>query len=167
MDKIFRYLGQGLTYTIFCALIYYLSTSPAYTYLAEGQAELKVAFNHAGQRVEECRKRTPEELRKLPPNMRKPMDCSRERSPLIVEIRIDGKPLARDIYNPPGIHSDGAAFVYGKYAIPAGEHELEVELWDSTLKPEFSFHAKKRVSLAPGQGFVVGFDEDNARFLFY
>ena len=42
-----------------------------------GQAMVSVSFSHAGQRIQECRILTQEELNKLPPNMRKPEDCPR------------------------------------------------------------------------------------------
>ena len=61
------------------------------------QALLKLSFTHAGQLVQECRRRTPEELAKLPPNMRAPLDCARERSPVTCELALDGQLLAQRI----------------------------------------------------------------------
>jgi hypothetical protein len=56
----------------------YFATSPKYRQIPDDVALIKLSISHLGDR--ECRKRTPEELAKLPPNMRAPMDCPRERS---------------------------------------------------------------------------------------
>ena len=77
------------------AFIGCLLLHPRYRHLAHDQALLKLSFTHAGQLVHECRRRTPEELAKLPPNMRAPLDCPRERSPVTVELALDGQLLAQ------------------------------------------------------------------------
>ena len=45
---------------------------------------VSLSFSRAGQRIRECRRLTQEELNRLPPNMRKPEDCPRERLPVRV-----------------------------------------------------------------------------------
>ncbi|MEO5371964.1 MAG: hypothetical protein H7833_18000 [Magnetococcus sp. DMHC-1] len=101
MKQVGAYLFQGIAYGLFCLVIYYFSTSPAYHYLPPGHAELRLAFKHTAELREPCRKRTPEELLKLPPNMRKPMSCSRARSPIHIELAMDGKFLAQSTFPPP------------------------------------------------------------------
>ena len=44
-------------------------------------AQIRLSFVHGGDRAEPCRRRTREELEKLAPNMRKPLECSRRRLP--------------------------------------------------------------------------------------
>lgn len=77
MTKVLRYLLQALLYGAFIAVLGYFSTSPAYRHLPPDQALVKLSFTHAAQRKGECRTRTPEELAKLPPNMRIAQDCPR------------------------------------------------------------------------------------------
>src|SRR3990172_4110065 len=74
-----RYAGQGALYALFAPAIGYCSTSPQYRPLEQGQALLRLSFKHAGKLVAECRKRSPEELARLPANMRAELDCPRER----------------------------------------------------------------------------------------
>ena len=83
-------VGQVILYGAFAAFIGYFATSPKYRQIPDDVALIKLSISHLGDR--ECRKRTPEELQKLPPNMRAPMDCPRERSDINLEVDIDGQP---------------------------------------------------------------------------
>lgn len=71
--------AQAITYAWFAALIGVFASSPTYTYSDPNDAQIKLSFGHPGKRKVECRRRTREELAKLPPNMRTPQDCPRQR----------------------------------------------------------------------------------------
>jgi hypothetical protein len=58
---------------------------PGLPQIPDDVALVKLSISHLGDR--ECRKRTPEELEKMPPNMRAPLDCPRERS----DIKVSGR----------------------------------------------------------------------------
>ena len=73
-NKALRYLLQAINYTVFMALIWYFATSPSIRILEEDEAMITIAFAHAGESREPCRRLSQEELAKLPPNMRKPED---------------------------------------------------------------------------------------------
>ena len=64
------WLGQALLYALFALAIGVFSQWPPYRHLGSDQALVKLSFQHAGQRKEACRERSPEELAKLAPNMR-------------------------------------------------------------------------------------------------
>ena len=85
-----RLAAQLLLYLPLMALIGYFSTSPRFELIPPNDALVRISIIHAAQRKQECRKRTPEELAKLPPNMRATLDCPRERAPLTVELEVDG-----------------------------------------------------------------------------
>lgn len=158
--------GQALLYAAFAAFIGYFSTSPAYRHLAPDQALIKLSFSHHGQRVVECRQRTPEELAKLPPNMRSAEDCSRERSPVRVEIDLDGAPLYRHTVPPSGLRKDGASTVYQRFPVAAGEHKLAVRLSDTVRAPGFNFVRDQTVTLAPSQVLVIDFSAEKGGVTF-
>ncbi len=158
------YLWQIVAYALFYMPVYYLSTSPGYHYLQPDQAELKLAFKHAGKHVQECHQRSEEELRKLPPNMRKKTDCSRERAPISIEIMLDQQVIAKRVFNPPGIHRDGTSFVYARFAIPSGEHQLAVNMQDRIEPAHAGYQKAAKIALRPGQVVVVGFDENKGGF---
>ena len=160
MPKLASIAGQAVLYALFAAAIGFFSTYPRYRHLPEDQALLKLSFSHPGQLKAECRKRTPEELAKLPPNMRNPMDCTRERSPVTVELALDGGVIARRVVPPAGLSKDGPSTVYARFPVPAGEHRVTVRLNDSVRERGFNFTRDEQVRLAPGQIVVVDFSQE-------
>ena len=91
------WFGQALLYALFALIIGVFSQWPPYRHLEPGQALIKVSFNHQGKPVSACRLATAQELGKLPPNMRAPLVCPRERSPITVEMDLDGAAALRHL----------------------------------------------------------------------
>ena len=166
MNKIVKTALQLSSYTVFCLIIFYLSTEPAYNYLEEGQAEIKLAFKHASKRVHACVKRSRKELLKLPPNMRKSNDCPRERAVVSVDIKLDGKTIATEMFTPPGLHKDATVFAYSKLPLPAGEHKLSVGMRDSARTEGYDYFLEEHMSIKTGQAVVVGFDGTSNKLTF-
>jgi hypothetical protein len=155
--------GQAVLYGLFAAAIGLFSAWPAYRPLPPDQALLKLSFGHAGKPVAECRQRDPAELAKLPPNMRAPLDCPRERSPVTVELDIDGKPVLREVLPPSGLKRDGASSIYRRIALPAGTHRVAVRLKDDARAADFTHRHETTVQLAPAQIAVIDFDAATQR----
>lgn len=160
MRKVASFAGQTLLYAAFAACVGLFSMWPPYRHLEPGQALLKLSFSHPGERVAECRKRTTEELAKLPPNMRAPLDCPRERSPVSVELELDGQVIAQRVVPPSGLAKDGASTVYERFPVPAGAHRLEVKVDDSVRAPGLTWEREQDVTLAPGHVLVVDLDPE-------
>jgi hypothetical protein len=154
-----RMTGQVMLYAAFAALVGYLSNSPAYVHVNPRDALIRLSFTHPGERKGECRRLTPEEIAKLPPNMRRPMDCPRERVSLLVELELDGKLLYRGMERPVGIARDGASTVYQRFVVPPGSHHLLVRMRDSAREQGFDYQRSAEIHLAPEQNFVVDFDK--------
>lgn len=160
------WVGQGLAYAAFAAFIGYFSAAPAYTTLGPGQALVKLSLTHAGKRKVECRRRTREELAKLPPNMRAPQACPRERWPVLVELEVDGKPIYRKSVAPAGLSGDGPSSFYATFPVPAGTHHVALRVRDRGATRGFDYVREADVTLAPAQALVVGFRaNDPAVFL--
>lgn len=151
--------GQIVLYGLFAAFIGVFSAWPAYQVLPADEAVIKVSFITHGRLVAPCRPYTPEELAKLPPNMRTPLKCGRERAPVTVEVDVDGATVYRRVAQPSGLSRDGASSVYHRLALPAGEHRIAVRLND---KPGNGFaHVREAVvRLRPAQVLVIDFDTD-------
>lgn len=165
MDKTGRYFGQGILYALFALLLGYFSTSPRYRNLEPDQALLRLSFTHPGKIVSDCRRRTTEELAKIPANMRQSMDCPRERSPVRVRVELDGAPLYDDAFAPAGLKRDGASAAYRRLPIAAGEHRLRVQFNDDARVAGFNFERSEVVHALPGQVVLIDFIEDQGGIL--
>ncbi|HXX10286.1 MAG TPA: hypothetical protein VEK05_02130 [Burkholderiales bacterium] len=165
MRKSFVFAGRVALYAVFASFIGVFASFPVYRHLAADEALLKLSFSHAAQLAHECRRRSPEELEKLAPNMRVPLDCSRERSPVTVELRLDGRMLAQRLARPAGLAHDGASTLYERFVVPAGEHELSVVLNDNARVTGATYQRDARVSLNPGQVLVVDFNPERGGIL--
>ena len=155
---VLRYLLQAFNYTIFMALIWYFATSPSVRVIEDDEAMITVAFGHAGETRAECRKLSQEELMKLPPNMRKPEDCPRERSPIIIEAMLDGKIIYSKTMLPPGIFNDGGVNIYYNSKVPAGKHTFEIKMDDSVRKQGFNHQLAQDIDIKPAQILLVEFE---------
>lgn len=164
-NKVLSYLLQAVCYAAFIAVVGYFATSPPYVHLPAGEALVKLSFQHAGERKEACHERTPEELAKLAPNMRAASVCPRERSPVQVEIEMDGKPLFAVVAAPTGLAKDGASTVYRRIAVPAGSHRVVAKMKD-TVAGDFRYVGEHTVDLAPGRVLVIDFDPKEGGWVF-
>lgn len=152
--------GQVLLYGVFALVIGLFSHWPPYHHLAPDEALVKLSFTHSAKHVAECRQLSKEELAKLPPNMRAPTKCDRERAPVVVEVDIDGRPAMRHVARPSGLSRDGASAVYQRLVVGAGTHRIAVRLKDSAGATGFDYHREQEVKLVPGQILVIDFDAE-------
>ncbi len=153
-----RAAGQALAYALFAAFVGFFAVRPAWTHLGPGEAVVKVSIVHRGKPLGECRERSEEELARLPPNMRVKVVCPRERSPLELEVWLDGRLLHREVKAPSGLHHDGPSYIYHRFVVPAGEHVLRVRLRDSVRTEGYPYDRSERVRLDPGRALAVDFD---------
>lgn len=160
-NKLLRYLLQAVNYSVFMAIIWYFATAPSVRLIADDEAKITIAFAHAGQLREACRRLSQEELNKLPPNMRKIDDCPRERSPVTIEALLDGKPLYSEVLQPPGLFGDGGVDVFYSVKIPAGDHYLSLKMNDSVRIEGFNHSFEQQVSVNTAQILLVGFEPRN------
>lgn len=159
-------VGQVAVYAAFVAFIGYFATQPVYTHRDPGAAAITLSFGHAGERKTACRRLTPEEIAALPPNMRRPMDCPRERVPLLVELHVDGDLMYRASLAPSGLAGDGASSAFEQFAVSPGSHLVSVRLRDSRREEGFDYESEERVELVPGQHMVIDFRADTGGFEF-
>ena len=160
-----RIVLQAVSYALFAAFIGYFSSAPPYRHLAPGRAVVKLSLNHAGERKQECRSRTPDELAKLAPNMRAQLDCPRERSDVRVELEMDGTILARAEAAPSGLSRDLPSNIYRRIEVAAGRHVFRARLAD-TATGEFRHQGEATIDLAPGRVLVVDFAASKGGFIF-
>jgi len=156
----------AFTYLTFAVIVGYLSVWPRFQLIDDGRAMISLSFSHAGQRIRECRKLTQEELNKLPPNMRKPDDCPRERLPIRVVFSANGETLYEAIKQPAGLWKDGSSNVYKRLTVQGGSQHLFIGMNETGESPDFDFTLEQEVELAPGKHLVVEFDDIQQSFVF-
>ncbi len=161
-----RIILQMLNYFIFMALVWYFSIAPPYHQLEDNQAVITLTMAHESVRVEECTKRSHEELAKLPPNMRIPMDCPRERSPITVELLLDDKPIVKKLVKAPGLYEDQAVNIYHSVKVNSGDHNLVVWMNDDVNREGYTYRHEQKLTLQPEQLLVVEFDNGAKKFTF-
>jgi hypothetical protein len=166
MPKLSRLLVQMMAYAAFVGLIAYFSKSPEYEPLDPNMGLISLSFSHAGARKGECHRLTPEEIAALPPNMRKPLDCPRQRLPLLVELHVDGKLVYRRALPPSGIAGDGASTAYERFAIAPGRHLIKAKLRDTAREQGFDYESEQQILIEPRQNFVIDFRADAGGFKF-
>jgi hypothetical protein len=160
MSSAARYAGQAAFYALFAIVIGYFSTSPPYRYIERDHGLLRLSFKHPGKFLADCRKRTPEELAKLPAQLRSEMDCARERSPVRVRVELDGQTLYDETFPPAGLSRDGASSGYRRMPISAGSHTLRMQLNDDARAQGFQFDRTARVEVLPGQVVLIDFNPE-------
>jgi len=157
MSDFFRYPAQALLYGLFALVVGYFSTSPPYRLLADDQALLRLSLQHAGKLKADCRQRSAAELAKMSPNMRTAADCPRERSPVVVRVELDERPVIDETFAPAGLSRDGAAAGYRRLPIQAGPHSLRVRVNDDARRSDFPYERKMALDVKPGQIILIDF----------
>jgi len=150
----------------FSLLVGALSIWPKFQLIGDGMAMVSLSFSHAGQRIRECRMLTQEELNKLPPNMRKPDDCPRERLPIHVMFKSGDSTLYEETRRPTGLWKDGSANVYRRFQVEAGKQNLFIGMNETGMPGDFDYSLSAEIELRPGDHLVVEFDETGKSFVF-
>jgi hypothetical protein len=165
MPKLLQYPMQALFYLAIAAVIGLFSLWPPVVHFPAEQSQIKLSLAHGADRKEECRQRTAEELQQLAPNMRKKLDCPRERLPVWIEILVDGKSVYEASLPPTGLSGDGPSRVYARFTVPAGPRHLQLHLRDSARTEGYDFELDKVIELKPQQNLAVDFRPDMGGFI--
>lgn len=159
-----KLLGETIAYGLFAVTVGLFSAWPRYEFVGEQQAIISLSLVHAGARVGECRTLSQEELDKLPPNMRKPADCPRERHAVRVTLRSGDNVLYEETVAPTGLWSDGKSIIYRRVVVPAGPHELFVAMNDSGRTSGYDYELTQNMDIGPGRNLTIQFNELEQRF---
>lgn len=163
---VLRLVGQFIVIAGLFAGVATLSDWPTYAQIPNGSGVVTLTFVHGADRKGECRRLTPEELAKLPANMRRVQDCPRGRRPLYVELDVDGRSAYRANLPPTGIAGDGPSRVYQRFVLPAGRHELAVRMRDTVRSEGFDHERRDSVAIAPDQMLVIDYRPESGSFIF-
>lgn len=154
-NKVRSWPGIIAAFAVFATVVGYFSESPDLRLRGAGEALVKLSISHQGELRYECRERSAEEMADMPANMRRPLDCPRERWPLQVSLHMDEMTLFDAEVQPTGLAKDGTAYVYRRLPVPAGEHTLTLSVLDSQAPGAEADRRTKTLELTPGQILVV------------
>ena len=161
-----RYLGQAAILLLFMAFIGAFADSPVYVYQPPDRALIKLSFAHGAERKGGCRRLSPEEIAKLPPNMRRPTECPRERLPVYTELVLDGQVVFRANLPPTGLAGDGPSRVYERFPAAPGAHRIAVRMRDTARGEGFDYERIAEITLKAEQNFVIDFRPEAGGFVF-
>lgn len=161
-----RMIGQFAVVVLLFSAVTAVANWPVYRQVPEGSAVVLLTFVHGADRKAECRRLSPEEIAKLPPNMRKVQDCPRGRRPVYVELDLAGRNLFKASLPPTGIAGDGHSRVYQRFVVPAGQYAVAVRMRDTPRTEGFDHERRETVTLVPDQMFVIDFRAEGGGFVF-
>jgi len=164
MNKVLRYGLQIFNYTLFMTVVWYFSINPQYHQLEEDQAVITLSFTHATKLREACRRLTQQELMALPQNMRLPMDCPRERSPLTFALSLDDKILAQATVEPLGFYKDQGVNLFQRIKVKTGEHKLYIWLNDDVNVSKPTYQYEQTITLKAEQQLLIDFNAGSGGF---
>ncbi|HET7912533.1 MAG TPA: hypothetical protein VFL49_10915 [Pseudolabrys sp.] len=161
-----RYAGQFVVIAALFVVVTAFSDWPTYRQVPRDSAILMLSFVHGADRKAECRRLTPEEIQKLPPNMRRVQECPRGRRPIYVELDLGGRTIFSANLPPTGIAGDGPSKVYERFVVPAGQHDVAVRMRDTPRTDGFDHERHAAVTLVADQMFVIDFRAETGEFIF-
>jgi hypothetical protein len=162
-----RHAGQFVVIAALFVAVATFSNWPAYRQFPLGSAVVLLTFVHGADRKAECRRLTPEEISKLPPNMRRVQDCPRGRRSIYVELDLGERTVFRRSLPPTGIAGDGPSRAYQRFVVPAGNYAVAVRMRDTRRTEGFDHARSGTVTLVPDQTFVIDFRGERGEFLFH
>ena len=90
------------------------------------EATIRLSWRAVGERIEECRVPSEEELAALPPHMRRKEICEGKLAPFQLDVSIDGRPVHSAKIYASGARQDRPTYVFQEFRVSPGRHELKV-----------------------------------------
>lgn len=94
---------------------------------AGGPALIRFSWRAAGQRVEQCREPTAEDLAGLPDHMRPQEICERAMRPYQLRISVDGQLVTDQVLRAAGAQADRPIYVFVEHPVEPGAHAVRVD----------------------------------------
>jgi hypothetical protein len=154
-----------MIYAGIALLIGYFASAPTYVHFPPDQAQIKLTLAHGAERRVECRRLSSEELQELAPNMRKAVDCPRERLPVWIEVALDGQLLYEASVPPTGLSGDGPSRIYQRFTVTPGRHRLQLRLRDTARTAGYDYELDQQIELQPRQNLAIDFRAESGGFI--
>lgn len=161
----------GIIILILPALFVMKYTAVPYPFYPDNTSQLKLAFQHTGQRVHEydevnsLKKRANEYRKQLKKNkeirmnLKSKATTTRERFPTAMEVFLDGKKILDKEYQPTGRKRDAVAVIYDVLPIVPGKHTVRVTMLDTKKEGVKPFVFEDTVEFKSRDVKVITFDK--------
>jgi len=132
-------------------------------------AAVRLAWRVRSERVDECRRLTPEEIARLPAHMRREEVCEGRVLPYHLEVDLDGHRVVDHVVRPSGARADRPLYVFYDLPVPPGVHDLVVRFTRERAREESPasriaappvLELARRLSLAPLEVALVTYDPE-------
>lgn len=120
-----RTLGAGIVALAATLALGWLSQMP-YDAVGGSGALVRLAWRTRGTRVEECQRRTAQELERLPVHMRQAEVCEGRVLPYHLVVVLDGLTVVDQAVRPSGARADRPLYVYHDLPVEPGPHDMEI-----------------------------------------
>jgi hypothetical protein len=142
-----------------------------------GRSLLRVSWRARGERIEDCRRATPEELAALPAHMRQEVVCADPRvAPYRLRVAVDGRALVDGAAPGSGIPGDRPIYVYREFEVTPGARRVEVLFERTGESGEAADAARRRavprrlvldtvVTVAEGSILLVTYSPEHRRLV--
>jgi len=132
---------------------------------SDEEALLRLSWRTIGIRIEECRRRTEEELAALAAHMRTPEVCTGRQAEYALSVVVDGDTVVQDTLIPAGARRDRPIYVFEDVPLVPGQYHVAVDF--EALLPEgydpegrpVSFSWEGEVALTSGRIALITLDE--------
>lgn len=122
---------------------------------AAAEAVLRLSWRTRGERVEECRRPSEQELASLPVHMRREEVCEGRVLPYHLRVELDGRTVVDDTVRPAGARGDRPLYVYHEVPVQPGSHHLAVRFVRAG-DHHARGHAPRRLELEKAVGVGAG-----------
>ncbi len=136
---------------------------------------LRLAWRARGERVEECRRLTKEELERLPVHMRQEERCEGRIFPYRLRVSVDGVRVVDELVHAAGARHDRPLYVYRELPLEPGAHAVVVTFTREGNVPPGAHEADEgtparlaldtTVALSPRRILLVTYDDDARRLV--
>jgi hypothetical protein len=103
-----------------------LASFVPYTAERDVGAIVRLAWRARGERVQDCRRRTPDELAKLPVHMRQEEVCEGRILPYRLVVEMDGTAAVNQLIHGAGAREDRPLYVFQDLVVSPGTHRIGV-----------------------------------------
>lgn len=139
-----------------------LATRWGWTAGEDAHALVRLTWKIRGERVEECREPTEEELAERPPHMRRERVCEGRVAPYALSVEIDGRTVVTDTVRGAGAREDRPIVVLREIPVAPGEHTVRIrfEALGEEDAGEDALSLEETVRLGSREVAVVTWDPD-------